>query len=71
MRTVVEKRYHIIRMESTRELAKFLVKNGQALLPMVVLIEQSKLAIHEWIEVLGRVHIKAVLRLSAILSLGW
>jgi len=61
----VEKRYHIIRKESTRELRKFLVKNGQALLPMVELIEQSKLALDEWIDVLGRAHIEAVLRLSA------
>ena len=61
----MEKRYHIIRKESTEELGKFLVKNGQALLPMVELIEQSKLAIDEWIDVLGRAHIQAVLRLSA------
>ena len=46
-------------------MAKFLAKNGQALLPMVELIEQSKLAVDELIDVLGRAQIEAVLRLSA------
>ncbi len=64
-RTVVEKPYHIVSKDNTQELAKFLVKNGQALLPMVELIEQSKMALDEWIDVLGRAHIEAVLRLSA------
>ena len=64
-RTVVEKPYHIVGKEETQELAKFLAKNGQALLPMVELIEQSKLALDELIDVLGRAQIEAVLRLSA------
>jgi len=46
----VEKPYHIIGKEESQELAKFLVKNGQALLPMVELIEQSKLAVDELID---------------------
>jgi hypothetical protein len=41
----VEKPYHIVRKEESRELAKFLAKNGQAMLPRVELIEQSKLAV--------------------------
>src|SRR5205823_10454020 len=41
------------------------LKNGQAMLPMVELIEQSKLAVDELIDVLGRAQIEAVLRLSA------
>jgi len=61
----VEKPYHIIGKEESQELAKFLVKNGQALLPMVELIERSKLAVDELIDVLGRAQIEAVLRLSA------
>ncbi len=61
----MEKRYPLLGKERTRELAKFLVQSGQALLPMVELSEQSKLAIDEWIDVLGRVQIEAVLRLSA------
>ncbi len=64
-RTVVGKPYHIVRKESTRELAKLLVKNGQGLLPMVGLIEESKLAVDELIDVLGRAQIEAILRLSA------
>ena len=61
----MEKPYHIIGKEETQELAKFLAKNGQALLPMVELFEQSKLAVDELIDVLGRAQIEAVLRLSA------
>ena len=61
----MEKPYHIVSKDNTQELAKFLVKNGQALLPMVELIEPSKMALDEWIGVLGRAHIEAVLRLSA------
>jgi hypothetical protein len=34
----VEKPYHIVGKEETQELARFLAKNGQALLPMVELI---------------------------------
>jgi len=61
----VEKPYHIIEKENTEDLGKFLAKNGQALLPMVELIEQSKMAVDELIDVLGRAQIEAVLRLSA------
>ncbi len=64
-RTVVEKRYHIVGKDSTEELGKFLAQNGQALLPMVELIEQSKMAVDELIDVLGRAQVEAVLRLSA------
>jgi putative transposase len=42
-----------------------LAKPGQALLPMVKLIEQSRLAIDGRIDVLGRAHVEAVLQLSA------
>jgi transposase-like protein len=49
----------------SRGLAKFLAKNGQSLLPMVELIEQSQMAVDELIDVLGRASIEAVLRLSA------
>jgi putative transposase len=61
----VEKPYHIVGKEEARELAKFLAKKGQALLPRVELIEQSKRAVDELIDVLGRTQIEAVLRLSA------
>ncbi len=46
-------------------LAEFLSRNGQVLLPMVDLIEQSRLAIDELIDVAGRATIEAVLQLSA------
>ncbi len=61
----MEKPYHTITKNNTQELARFLVRNGQALLPMVELIEQSRLAVDELIDVLGRAQIEAVLRLSA------
>jgi transposase-like protein len=61
----VRKPYHTIDKNDTRALACFLSRNGQALLPMVELIEQSKLAVDELIDVLGRASVEAVLRLSA------
>lgn len=61
----MEKRYHIAGKGSSEELGRYLAKNGQALLPMVELIEQSKLAVDELIDVLGRAQVEAVLRLSA------
>jgi transposase-like protein len=61
----VEKPYHIVGKESSEELGRYLAKNEQVLLPMVELIEQSKMAVDELIDVLGRAQIEAVLRLSA------
>ncbi len=61
----MERPYHIVEKDDTRGLASFLAHNGQALLPMVELIEQSQMAVDEVIEVLGRATIEAVLRLSA------
>ncbi len=61
----MEKPYHIVGKGSSEELGKYLAKNGQVLLPMVELIEQSRLAVDELIDVLGRAQIEAVLRLSA------
>lgn len=61
----MERTYHTIHKNDTQELARFLTRNGQALLPMVELIEQSRLAVDELIDVLGRASVEAVLRLSA------
>jgi transposase-like protein len=64
----VRRRYHTIDKQGKageRELAAFLVRNGQALLPMLELIEQSRLAVDELIDVMGRACIEAVLALSA------
>jgi len=64
----VKRRYHTMDKQgkrNERKLAEFLVRHGQALLPMLELIEQSRLAIDELIEVMGRASVEAVLELSA------
>jgi len=60
----VRRNYHTIDKQGKvgeRKLAEFLVCNDQALLPMLELIEQSRLAIDELIDV----SVEAVLELSA------
>jgi transposase-like protein len=69
----VKKSYHTIHKQgkaNQQELASFLVKNGQGLLPMVDLIEQCQMACNELIDVTGRAAIQAVLQLSAIEAAG-
>ena len=69
----MKKTYHTIRKQgkvNEQELASFLVKNGQGLLPMVDLIEQCQLACDELIDVTGRATIQAVLQLSAMEAAG-
>jgi len=69
----VKKSYHTIRKQgrvNQQELASFLVKNGQGLLPMVDLIEQCQVACNELIDVTGRAAIQAVLQLSAMEAAG-
>jgi len=68
----VKRNYHTINKQGKgeRKLADFLVRNGQALLPMMELIEQSRMAIDELIEVMGRASIDAVLQLSAVQVAG-
>ncbi|MFQ5917292.1 MAG: IS256 family transposase [Candidatus Binatia bacterium] len=61
----MSRRYQIIGKEDREKLSEYLVRHGQFLLPMVELIERSRLAVDELIEVLGRASIEAVLRLSA------
>ena len=48
-----------------RRLAEFLTNNGQQLLPMVDLIAQSRIAIDDLVDTVGRATIEVVLRLSA------
>ena len=48
-----------------RKLVGFLAKNGQQVLPMVDLIAQSKMAIDDLVDVMGRATIETVLQLSA------
>jgi putative transposase len=67
-RTVLKRNYHTITkigQTNAGKLTEFLSRNGQALLPMVDLIEQSRLAVDELIEVAGRATIETVLELSA------
>jgi len=69
----VKKSYHSIGKQgkvNEQELASFMAKNGQALLPMVDLIEQFQMACDELIDVTGRAAIQAVLQLSAIEAAG-
>ena len=61
----MNRRYQIIGKEDKEKLSDFLVGHGQFLLPMVELIERSRVAVDDLIEVLGRASIEAVLRLSA------
>ena len=64
----MKKPYQTIRQQgkvNEQQLATFLTKNGQGLLPMVDLIEQSRLACDKLIDVTGRAVLQAVLQLSA------
>jgi len=62
----VSRVYQIAGKQDTRAVEEFLVQNGQALLPMVELIESAQLAVDEFIDVLGRASLEAVLELSAV-----
>jgi putative transposase len=64
----VKRNYHTLENQgktNERRLAEFLTKNGQQLLPMVDLIAQSRMAIDDLVDTVGRATIEAVLRLSA------
>jgi len=61
----VSRVYQIAGEKGTQAVEEFLVQNGQALLPMVELIEHAQVAVDEFIEVLGRASLEAVLELSA------
>src|SRR5688572_30390281 len=49
----------------SRELAEFLTKEGQLLLPLLDLVTQGQRAIDEVIDVMGRATIEAILKMSA------
>ena len=69
----MKKSYHTIRKQgrvNEQELAGYLARSGQFLLPMVDLIEQCRLACDELIDVTGRAAIDAVLQLSASQAAG-
>ena len=48
-----------------RRLAEFLARNGQQILPMVELITESRIAIDDLVNAVGRATIETVLQLSA------
>jgi hypothetical protein len=67
-RTAVKRNYHTLDNRgktNERRLAEFLTNNGQQLLPMVDLIAQSRIALDDLVDTVGRATIEAVLRLSA------
>lgn len=69
----MKKSYHTIGKQgkvNQQELAGYLARSGQFLLPMVDLIEQCRLACDELIDVTGRAAIQAVLQLSAAQAAG-
>lgn len=64
----MKRNYHTVTkmgQANAGRLAEFLSRNGQVLLPMVDLIEQSRLAVDELIDVAGRATLETVLQLSA------
>lgn len=62
--------YQVVSKEDRAKLAEFLAKEGQQLLPLVDLVEQSRLAIDEMVDVMGQAVVEAVLSLSAISVAG-
>lgn len=64
----MKRNYHTLNNQgkaNEQRLAEFLTKNGQQLLPMVDLIAQSRIAIDDLVDTVGRATIEVVLRLSA------
>ncbi len=61
----MKKSYRIAKKSDTREIAEYLARHGEHLLPMVDLIETSKMAVGEMIDRLGRANLEAVLHFSA------
>jgi len=57
--------YQVITAADKRQLSDFLIHEGQFLIPIVKLIEQSELALSQVIDVTGRACIEAVLEMSA------
>ena len=57
--------YQIVAKNDSKQLSEYLSENGQALLPMVELIEQGQMVVEEFIDVMGRAALEAVLELSA------
>jgi len=66
--TVKKQPYRIVGEESTAssgELADWLAKDGQLLIPPVELLEKGERAIYKVIDVMGRATVEAILQMSA------
>jgi len=61
----VSKEYQMEGGEDSREVYQFLAQNGAALVPLVELIEEGRLAVEELIGKLGKAALEAVLAVSA------
>jgi len=57
--------YQVVTAADKRQLSDFLIREGQFLIPIVKLIEQSELAIEQVVDVTGRACIEAILEMSA------
>jgi putative transposase len=69
----MSERYQIVSANAnfdSKELATFLAKEGQLLLPMLGLVEQAQCAIDELVDVMGRATIEAILQMSAAALAG-
>ncbi len=56
----MERAYQVIDRQDSRALAEFLSREGRVLLLMLNLIEETKMAVDELIDVAGRATIEAV-----------
>lgn len=61
----MKERYQIREKRETKEIADYLSKNGQLIIPMMEMIQASQAAVDELIDVIGRATLEAVLTLSA------
>jgi hypothetical protein len=61
----VKTTYQITDKDNTGDLAAYFAHNGEVLMPLVKLVEGSRIVVDELIDVMGRASIEAVLNLSA------
>lgn len=54
-----------VKAKRDRQVVEFFVKQGQCLMPMLELIETSRIAVDELIDVVGRSAVEAILQMSA------
>ena len=66
----MKEEYQITDRRDSRALARFLSDEGQALLPMLELIEQAEMAVDELIDVAGRATIEAGHEQHTIMHFG-